>query len=131
MEAEVFSMTGGKKTWYIADGWIPRRGIEEHANYVGHEAVIILNTQSQNARIYMDIYFEEKEPWENIEITVPAKKVRCLRMDNPADIGNQCLQRHEQYALRLRSDVPVIVQFGRMDTTQSNLAYIGVMGYGE
>jgi hypothetical protein len=124
-------MTGGKKTWYIADGWIPAEGKKEQANYVGHEAVIILNAQEQDANIRMDIYFEDKEPWEDIEVTVPAKRVRCLRMDNPADTGNRSLRRYEQYALRLRSDVPIVVQFGRMDTTQPNLAYIGLMGYGE
>ena len=124
-------MAGGMKTWYIVDGWIPGKGVEEHANYVGHEAVVILNTQQQDANVRMDIYFEDKDPWENIELTVPAKRVRCLRMDNPADTGNKSLQRYEQYSLRLRSDVPIVVQFGRMDTTQSNLAYIGVMGYGE
>jgi len=124
-------MTGGKKTWYIVDGWIPAKGVEENANYVGHEAVMILNTQQQDANILMDIYFEDKDPWENIALTVPAKRVRCLRMDNPADTGNRSLNRHEQYSLRFRSDIPVVVQFGRMDTTQPNLAYIGVMGFGE
>jgi len=124
-------MSGGKKTWYIADGWIPDRGQGEDARYTGHEAVIILNTQDQDAAIVMDIYFEDKTPWKNIAIVVPANRVRCLRMDNPADTGNMALQRYEQYALRLRSDIPVVVQFGRMDIKQSNLAYIGAIAYGE
>lgn len=34
-----------------------------------------------------------------------------------------------QYALRFRSNVEVIIQYGRMDITQDNLAYIGLLGY--
>ena len=34
-------------------------------------------------------------------------------------------------ALRLRSNVEAVVQYGRMDVTQANLAYIGTMAYPE
>jgi len=34
-----------------------------------------------------------------------------------------------QYALRLRSDVPTVVQLGRADVRQANLAYYTTMGY--
>ena len=34
-----------------------------------------------------------------------------------------------QYALRFRSNVEVIIQYGKMDITQDNLAYIGLLGY--
>ena len=52
-------------------------------------------------------------------------------MDHPDEIGGVRLARLEQYALRFRSDVEVIVQYGRMDITQPNLAYIGCMGYAD
>ena len=34
-----------------------------------------------------------------------------------------------QYALRFRSNIEVIIQYGRMDITQNNLAYIDLLGY--
>ena len=34
-----------------------------------------------------------------------------------------------QYALRVRSDVNLVVQFGRLDTTQTNLAYYANVGF--
>jgi len=39
------------------------------------------------------------------------------------------IERLTQYALRVKSDIEVIVQFGRMDITQDNLAYVGLMGF--
>jgi hypothetical protein len=38
---------------------------------------------------------------------------------------------HTQYGLRLRSDVPVVAQFARLDTTQSNMAYYMNIGHSE
>ena len=50
---------------------------------------------------------------------------------NPDDVGGVVLGRQEQYSLRFRSDVNVVIQYGRMDLAQPNLAYIGLMGYSE
>ena len=36
-----------------------------------------------------------------------------------------------QCGLRVRSDVPIVVQVGRLDTTQANLAYSVNIGYYE
>ena len=63
--------------------------------------------------------------------TVGGKRVKCFRMDKPEEIGGVTLGRLQQYALRVRSDVEIVVQFGRMDVTQPNCSYIGLMGYGE
>jgi len=119
----------GSKTWFIADGWLPRKERTENAGLEGHEAIIILNCNDVKARVMMDVFYEDKEPVENIELEVPPKRVRCFRMDRPREIGGLQIGRLEQYGVRLRSDVEVIVQYGRMDVTQPNLAYIGCMGF--
>lgn len=119
----------GAKTWYIADGWLPLKNKTENAEMEGHEAVIILNCNSEPAKVLMDIFFEEREPIENISLVVPAKRVKCLRMDHPEDIGGVEIKRLLQYALRFRSNVDIVIQYGRMDVTQPNLAYIGTMAF--
>lgn len=125
------SMENGKKNWFIVDGWIPAQKQVEESGYEGHEALIMLNCNDIDANIFIDIYFEDKDPIENIEYCVPAKRVRCIRMDKPEEIGGVAIDRLYQYSLRIRSEIPIITQFGRMDVTQPNCAYIGLMGYGE
>jgi len=120
--------TFGSKTWFVADGWLPYQSRTEKSGYEGHEAIMILNCQDKDAEILMDIYFEKQPPIENILMKVPAKRIRCFRMDHPEEIGGVKIDRLTQYALRFRSDIEVIIQYGRMDVTQSNLAYIGMMG---
>jgi hypothetical protein len=121
----------GARNWYIVDGYMPYKDKVDEAGFEGHEAVMILNCHDADAEIAMDIYYEDREPDENIRIVVPARRVKCLRMDNPNDIGGVALDRQIQYSLRFRSSVEVIIQYGRMDIAQPNLAYIGMMGYSE
>ena len=122
---------GGSKTWYVADGWMPLKDKTADAGFEGHEAIMILNSSAKDAEVLMDVYFEKKEPVENIRIAVPAKRIKCIRMDHPEEIGGVKLERLFQYALRFRSNIEVVIQYGRMDVTQPNLAYIGTMAYSE
>ena len=124
-------MNNGKKAWYIADGWIPVKKAEDNKGYEGHEALIILNCNDTDAKVYVDFYFEDKEPIENILLNVPARRVKCFRLDKPEEIGGVELGRLYQYSLRVRSETEIVVQFGRMDVSQPNCAYIGLMGYSE
>jgi hypothetical protein len=121
--------TGGSKLWFFADGYLPLRAKTDNAGFEGHEAIMILNCGESDAEVLMDVFFESREPIENIALNVPARRVKCFRMDHPAEIGGLSIKPLDQYALRFRSDVEVIVQYGRMDVTQANLAYIGMMGH--
>lgn len=114
-------MEGGKKTWYIADGYLPYQNEVKNGNFEGHEAVMILNCSESPAHVYMDVYYEDKPPVKDVLITVEAERIKCLRMDHPDEIGGVVLNRQEQYSLRFRSDVNVVIQYGRMDLAQPNL----------
>ena len=81
-----------------------------------------------DASILITLYFTDKEPISLPALTVKARRVRCLRLDKEEEIGIQ-LPRETQYALRLNADIPVVVQYGRLDTRQQNMAFYTVMGY--
>jgi len=123
------SPAGGSKLWFVADGYLPLKSKTANTGFEGHEAIMILNCGDRPAQVLMDIFFENREPIEDVKLTVPARRIRCFRMDHPEEIGGVQIKRLEQYALRFRSDVEVIVQYGRMDVAQDNLAYIGMMGH--
>lgn len=124
-------MENGKKTWYIVDGYLPYAKAVSDAGFEGHEAIMLLNCNEQDAHVHMDIYYDDRPPHKDIPITVPAERVLCVRMDHPDEIGGVRLDRQQQYSLRFRSDLNVVIQYGRMDIAQPNLAYIGLMGYHE
>lgn len=117
-------MNLGKKIWVFADGDLPPQGKQEP---LGHEALMVLNTNDKDAHLSLDIFYEDKDPVVGVKITVPAKRVNCFRMDFP--IGEQKLSiPFGQYALVVNSDVPVVVNFGRLDR-RKDMAYYPVQGF--
>jgi len=116
----------GKKTWIFPDAELPPAG---EFTLKGHESIIILNCNKKQAEIKLLVYFENKFPSEPIRIIVEAERVRCIRMDNPDDIGGLIIPRETQYAIKLESSVSVVVQYGRLDTRQQNMAFYTCMGY--
>lgn len=118
----------GSKTWFIADGWMPSKTPRKAEDYEGHESIMLLNCQDQEAKVYLDLFFENNDPIKDILIIVPSNRVKCVRLDHPEEIGGVKIPRLTQYAMRLRSDIDVIVQYGRMDITQPNLAFMALMG---
>lgn len=121
-------MAGGKEgrlVWIIPDGDLPPPG---EGRLRGHESLIIINTGLRPAEVRLDFFFEDRDPDEGISVEVPARRVRCFRLDEPLGDVNYRL-RPGQYGLRVASSEPVVVQFGRMDVRQPNLAYYCTMGF--
>ncbi|NSW55773.1 MAG: sensory rhodopsin transducer [Armatimonadetes bacterium] len=118
----------GRTTWIFPDGDLPPAGADD-LPLEGHESLIVLNTGDEDAHIEMDVYFSDREPETGIKLLAPARRVTCFRMDKP--VGDRGFQvPFGQYALRLRSSVPVVAQIGRADVRQPNLAYYTTMGFG-
>jgi len=119
----------GKKIWVFPDGDIPAPGDKEP---YGHESLVILNPNKEDALISMNVYYTDEEPVKDITITVVGERVRCVRLDKETGDNDQKVEiPFGQYALKLESNIPVVAQIGRMDVTQPNLAYYTVMGYGQ
>lgn len=119
--------TTGAREWLFADGYLPekkgRDGMESH------EALMLFNPGTEPARVALDLFFADRPPVKGVAVTVEAERVRTLRMDHAEDLGGFALPPLTQYALRVRSDVPLVVQFGRLDVTQPNLSYYVGVGF--
>ena len=113
----------GSTTWFFPDGDIPEPGDVEPK---GHESLIMLNPGDDDAEVVITVYFEDREPAVLDPQLVGARRVRCIRTNEPID-GYQLPR--GQYALRLESSVPIVCQIGRLDVRQPNLAYYTVMGH--
>ncbi|OHB57803.1 MAG: hypothetical protein A2Y12_17250 [Planctomycetes bacterium GWF2_42_9] len=122
-------MIGGKKIWYFPDGYLPEKN--NKGSMEAHEALMLLNTSNIPIEVKLDIYYSDKEADKDIKINVGAERIIALRLDKPSDIGGIKIPPLTQYAIRVRADRPIVAQFGRLDTTQDNMAYYGCMGYCE
>jgi hypothetical protein len=121
----------GKQNWYIVDGYRPPEVKGGAADYKGHECIMILNCNEQDAHCQIDVYFMDREPVLGISYLAPAQRISAFRSSDKEILGDLELGENVQYSLRIRSDVGVVVQYGRMDVNQDNLAYIATLGFSE
>lgn len=121
----------GKKEWSIVDGYRPPLHKGDAKDYKGHECVLILNKTEKDAHLKIDIYFEDRPPVKDIAFTAPAERISTFYTDDETVLGKAGLEIMQQYAMHITSDVEVVVQYGRMDVNQDNLAYMVTLGYGE
>ena len=120
---------GGSNVWYFADGYLPEKS--GSGSMEAHEALMLLNVDTQEAHITLDFYFDDRDPAKGISTTVEGERIIALRLDHAEDIGGLVIEPQTQYAIRVSSDRRIIAQFGRLDTTQSSMAYYSPMGYYE
>lgn len=118
----------GKKFWIIPDCELPEEG---EGILKGHESVIVVNDNDFDVKIDVTLYFADKDCYEDIVWTVGAKKVRCFRMNNVSDMSGFKVPFETQYAMKLASNGNIVVQYGRLDNRQINLAYYTTLGYAE
>ena len=117
----------GKTKWYFPDGEIPPMGSDPEV--YGHESLIVLNPNGEAAHVRLTVYWTDREPTQSAPITVGAQRVHGLRATEQRDFLGGTPTAGEQYALLVESDVPVIVQYGRLDVRQSNMAFYTTSGY--
>jgi len=116
----------GAKTWYVPDGFYPP---VSNGVYPSHEAICVLNPGTQDAEIEITLYFEEKAKIGGFKTICKGERTHHVRMDRLKNTDGEGIPAGVPYAMMIRSDVDVIVQYSRMDTTQAEMALMTTMGY--
>jgi hypothetical protein len=119
-------MSEGATTWLIPDAYIPDRST---GDLPSHEAICVLNTTNSDARLEFSFYFEDRDPIVGVTTVVPAERTRHIRTDDHAALGGVELPKGVPFAIRVRSDVPVTIQYSRLDSSQDALALMTTMGH--
>jgi hypothetical protein len=113
----------GSRTWYFPDGDRP-----PHVDgpYEPHEALLILNVSDRPAHVEIDVYWTDRAPTLGLVVTIEAERVASVRApwaDRDPDGAPFEIPVRTQYAMRVRSDVPVVCQYGRLEMDPSFMLY--------
>lgn len=119
----------GKKTWVIAEGYIPSYSHGPEPQFTSHETACILNTSDQDAHIKITIFYADKAPVGPYEVTVPAQRTKHLRFNELKD--PEPIPKDTDYASVIESDVPVVVQHTRLDSRQAENSLLTTIAYAE
>ncbi len=118
--------SAGKCFWFIPDAFYP---VVDNGEYVSHEAVCVLNTNDEDAQINITLYFEDKEPVSGFQAVCGARRTNHIRMDRIVSVDGKKVSRGVPYAMTVESNVPIIVQYSRLDTTQPEMSFMGLIAY--
>ena len=114
-------MEYGKCSWLVPDCYWPE--ITTPGHYVSHEAICVLNTGDQAADIKITLYFEDREPMCGFTAVCGARRTNHIRMDKIVNADGEQVPMGVPYAALVESNVPVVCQYSRIDTTQVNETY--------
>jgi hypothetical protein len=115
----------GEKNWYIPDGFIPP---DSTGALTSHESICVLNCSSEEALIRITIYFEDREPIEDILVVVQGRRTKHIRTSSLMKEGAS-IPIGVPYAIEVQSDIPIIVQYSRLDSTQAENTLMSTMAF--
>lgn len=119
----------GRKTWAIAEGHIPAESHGPEPAMLSHETACLLNAGDRDADVRILIYFTDREPCGPYRIVVPARRTIHLRFNDLTD--PEPIPRDTDYSSVIQSDVPIVVQHTRLDSTQADEALLSTVAYSQ
>ncbi|ELR70059.1 hypothetical protein C900_04119 [Fulvivirga imtechensis AK7] len=119
----------GKKTWIIAEGYIPSYGHGPEPQFTSHETACILNTSDREAHIKITIFYTDKDPVGPYEVTIPPQRTKHLRFNELKE--PEPIPKDTDYASVIESDIPVVIQHTRLDSRQAENSLLTTIAYSE
>lgn len=110
----------GKQIWAFAGGHIPLISTGGEPTFTSHDKIAVLNASGHNATVKISIYYEDEAPVTDHEIIVGAQRIRKIRFNDLIDPLPVPLDK--PFGFVVRSDIPIIVQFSRMNTGSNTFA---------
>jgi hypothetical protein len=120
------SEKAGGKVWIVPDCFLPAQST---GNLKSHESACVLNVGKKPATLKLTAYFENREPIEGLQATCPARRTNHIRIGPLKNRRGQSIPVGTPFALKIESNVKVVVQHTRLDTTQSALALMTTMAF--
>jgi len=119
-------MKGGSLLWYIPDGFFNSKSIGEAKS---HEAICVLNPGKKDAHINITLYFEDKDKLEGFTAECSSERTNHIRMDKMINKDGLAVPTDVPYAMVVKSDEKIIVQYSRLDSSQTAMALMTTIAY--
>lgn len=116
----------GRRSWVIADGYIPPGSSGADPALASHEAACMLNAGDQEARVRFTVFFSDAEPAGPAEVVIPPRRIR---HQNLGAIPGFTVRPGTDYSVLIESDQPIVVQHTRLDSRQAENALMTTIAF--
>ena len=117
----------GMTRWVIPEGYVPTWSHGSTPELKSHEAACVLNASDADAHLSVWIYFEDREPAGPYRFVVGARRTKHIRLSELRD--PEPLPAGTNYSTLVESDVPVVVQYTRLDSRQAENSLMTTLAY--
>lgn len=119
----------GKREWVVPGGRIPLRSTGDEPAMTSRDELRLLNASDENAAVVITVHYGDRDPIGPYEIEVAARRLRRVRVNDLIDPLPVPLE--TDYALVIRADRPIVVQFTRCDTSSAKTATTGTIAFSD
>ncbi|HET7320883.1 MAG TPA: sensory rhodopsin transducer [Longimicrobiaceae bacterium] len=119
----------GRKSWVIPGGHIPLESTGREPTFTSNDLLCVLNAGGRMANLRMTLHYPMHDPVGPYPFTIAPERMRHIRFNDLIDPVSMPLEM--DYAAVIESDVPVVVQFGRLNTARKALATFSTLGFAD
>lgn len=87
----------------------------------------LLNTTDQEAHVEITLFYADREPVGPYRLRVASRRTRHVRLNDLID--PEAIPLDTDYASVIESNIPIVVQFSRRDTSQVENAISSTMAF--
>lgn len=116
----------GKKTWLIPDAFLNSKSKNES---ISHEAICVINTSDVDAEISLTLFFEDRDKVTDFSSFCGAGRTHHIRLDKIRSEKGEMIPRDTPYAILVESNVEIVVQYSRLDTSEVEMALMTTIAY--
>ena len=116
----------GAKVWVVPDSYLPP---QSSGDMPSHESTCVLNLGTRVAKLKLTAYFEDRAPLTGMRAECAPQRTTHVRLNSLRNERGESIPTGVPLALKLESNVNVVVQHTRLDTTQPALALMTTMAY--
>ncbi len=116
----------GKKTWLIPDAFLNSKSKNES---ISHEAICVINTSDVDAEIALTLFYEDRDKVTDFSSFCGAGRTHHIRLDKIRSKNGEMIPRDTPYAILVESNVEIVVQYSRLDTSEVEMALMTTIAY--
>lgn len=119
----------GKRRWTIAGGRIPLESNGPEPEFTSRDEIAVLNCCDSPAKLRIHIHYADRPAVGPYEVEAAARRVRRIRFNDL--IFPEALPLDEDFGAVIDADIPVVVQFTRLDSGTASRIAVAAAAYAE